>query len=697
MFKKILFGILLWVQMGYSAPTKGGICLTLLVKNDESVIEASLASVKNLIDCVAVCDVGSSDQTLEKIEKFGEEEGIDVKTVSHPWKSFAHNRGLAVQFAQRVLGKNGFSLARSYILVLDADMVLQGTEGFSVRGLDADAYLIADKSAALCSFRYTPHLLLAARQWESSGFAGEYWSVQGSFRSVKLKTLMIESQGQGEIYEAKKDLPTLRECQSQEPGNPQYAFYLAQIERCQSNLAEAIDLYKTRLEQGGDAEEVWFSKYMLGKCYEGLNEWGAALDWYLEAYQQNPSRTESLIKVATYYRWLGKNELAYLFAKHGTRIPQGDDQLLFDVSLETGYQFDEELSIASYYTGFREDGHTAISNLVLRKNVPWSVKQQGYQNLVFYSQNLPRRHVMPIDIVLPPINEGSEERYRHSNPSICKTKDGYNVICRAVNYTQVGARDFTTNDERGVFRTKNFLLHYDANWQLLSCQEILDNPSRAKIRSCNVEGLEDCRLVEVGEKLWFTCTTSDTNPTGQRQISLCRLGKGDGRTVAVEKLIPLLGPDPYRCEKNWLPFVKEGKIHLMYSYDPLIIYQPDIGTGQCETVVSEKPAYDLSHFRGSAGSIPFEDGSLVLVHEVLQQSDFQRIYFHRFVYYDQQGKIKKVSKPFTFQHFGVEFCCGMTLDHQGNELILSVGIEDREAALYFVSLKTIQELLYALP
>jgi glycosyltransferase involved in cell wall biosynthesis len=665
-----------------------GLCLALVVKNDEEAIEACLASVKDQIDCVVVCDAGSTDTTLERIKYFAEKEEIFVQIFKHPWKSFAHNKKLAVERAQKVLEQRGSSLETSYILVMDADTILQG----ELKTTGLDGYLIAEQSAALCSFRYTPHLVLASRRWESSGFAGEYWTAQGPAKMQKMDGVLLIGQGKGESFEAKKDLPLLRHLHESDPYNKDLLFYLAQSERCQHHYDEAISFYKKRLEQGGDAEEIWFSKYMLGKCFEELGQWEPALFWYLEAYQENASRTESLVKVATYFRLRGKNHLAYLFAKHGTLVPKAADQLLFDLVPETDYHFDEELSIASYYTRFREEGYMAISNLVMRKNLPWSVRQQGYQNLLFYAQNLECRTRFAIDIELPPIQEGSDERYHHSNPSVMRVEDGYLVICRAVNYTQVGARDFFTNDDRGIIRTKNFLLHYDNEFRLLSQQEIFDDPHRPRIRSCNVEGLEDCRLVGAEGKVWFTCTTSDTNPTGQRQISLCEL-----EGAKVKKLTPLIGPDLHRCEKNWLPFAMGGQIHVVYSYEPFIVYRPDLMTGECAKVASVGGGLDFSHFRGSAGPIEIEGGYLVLAHEVLQQADFQRVYFHRFLLCDKEFHVKKVSKPFTFSHFGVEFCCGMTLNQTGAELILSVGIEDSEAYLYFTPLQTVYDLLYPLP
>lgn len=161
----------------------------------------------------------------------------------------------------------------------------------------------------------------------------------------------------------------------------------------------------------------------------------------------------------------------------------------------------------------------------------------------------------------------------------------------------------------------------------------------------------------------------------------------------IDKLVPLIGPDLNRCEKNWVPFLHEGLPHLIYSYDPFIVFQPQLETGACHEVVRYTPEYDLSHFRGSAAPIRFDNGYLMVVHEVSLTDDHSRIYFHRFVYLDDNFQVKKLSKPFIFRHDGVEFCLSMTTDHANKNLILGVGVEDREAYFCIVDLDVVRELL----
>jgi hypothetical protein len=222
---------------------------------------------------------------------------------------------------------------------------------------------------------------------------------------------------------------------------------------------------------------------------------------------------------------------------------------------------------------------------------------------------------------------------------------------------------------------------------------------RERFNSILVQGLEDCRLIDWNGSSWFSCTTFDSNPHGAIQTSLCKIEDypQTERILQVERLIPLQGPDLNRHEKNWLPFLKEGEIHFVYSSDPFLIYKPNLETGTCETVLEYIPTHDFSRFRGSAAPVPLDGGYLMLVHEVVQLPDYSRNYLHRFVYLDQDFRVEKTSKPFTFFHTGIEFCTSMTMDHEGKHMILAVGIEDREAVLCFIDLEEIRSMLFPLP
>lgn len=694
MVLRLMLLVLLFVapQSAWALQGNGALCVCIVTKNSDSVLRSCLESIKDVADCLCICDEGSTDYTLLAVEEFIQKTGIPAKIFKN--QNIRQSKILAFHAGQKTLNEFGVSLAASYILLLEPDMVLKVGSTFHRENFGEDAYLIFENTPSLSYCTYSPRLLRASLSLESTD---DKLGMKKFTHNAKLHSLMIEEQQENSYYTIDKLKLRAQHLSEQKPDNARRLLDLAQVYKGLQKYEEALQIYQSLNEKMASPEELWFAKYMTAECYQELHDWERALAAYMDAYQYDSQRPEPLHKIASYYRQQGQNDLAYLFAKQGSRLsPRREGELLPSPLLHP-YQFDEEISIAAYYTPFKEEGFLAGNDLLLRKHVPKHIKEQTYQNILFYVENLKQAQFLPITPELPLVQEGSDEHYHPMNPSIQKTESGYEFICRAVNYTQTGANYFHTIDKEGIFRTRNFLLHFDKNFTLLGQQEIVENLTRERIPGCMVQGLEDCRLFQMDGGLWFTCTTSDTNFTGTRQISLCKLeNRPRGKEIHVEKLIPLLGPDPYRCEKNWLPFVQDGHFYTIYSYDPFLIHEPNIATGECEPILSYEPVHDFSHLRGSAGPVEFENGYLLLVHEVVFR-DHARYYLHRFLQLDKNFIVHKASKPFTFRHLGVEYCCSMTLDHSGKKLILPIGVEDREAYLCFLDLSAIKSLMRPLP
>jgi glycosyltransferase involved in cell wall biosynthesis len=96
---------------------KRKISLSMIVKNEESVLERCLKSVHQMVDEIIVVDTGSTDATKEIAYRFG------AKVFDFPWdNSFAEARNYAIEQCTGV-----------WILVLDADEYFQEDQSVLLR------------------------------------------------------------------------------------------------------------------------------------------------------------------------------------------------------------------------------------------------------------------------------------------------------------------------------------------------------------------------------------------------------------------------------------------------------------------------------------------------------------------------------------------------------------------------------------
>lgn len=390
-FAYLILTLLAAALLASAAPAQEGkkICLTMIVKNESRIIERLLESVKDVVDCVSICDTGSQDNTVELIERFLKKNAIPGKVHKEQWRNFGYNRTLSVQLAQKTLRDFAFQLDQTYLLLLDADMILQVESDFTKQDLQADSYLVIQENPYISY--YNTRLVRASLPWECVGVTHEYWSCNIAGQTEQLHTLFIDDREDGGCKDDKleRDIRLLTQGIKDEPNNARYHFYLAQSYKDSKNYEEAIKWYRKRIEMGGWYEEVWYSKLSLGDLYVAKDDWNQALQWYLDAYESNPARAEPLHRIARYYRLHGQKQLAYMFAKQGSKIPYPENQVLFISYPVYDYQFDEELSITADQTQFKDDGYAAINRLLLKKCVPKITKEYTYNNLKFYIKSLP--------------------------------------------------------------------------------------------------------------------------------------------------------------------------------------------------------------------------------------------------------------------------------------------------------------------
>ncbi len=664
------------------------IALCMIVKNEAAILRRCLESTLPIISAACLCDTGSSDGTCDLADEILTAAGLPHALPSHEWINFGVNRSQSFAATQAFARTLGWDLDRSYALFLDADMLLDIDPSFDPTTLDAGGYLLQQQDGTLVYANL--RLARLSLDWRCVGVTHEYWTADDAGELPVLDTLSITHIGDGGAKADKfsRDIALL-EAELGSVQNLRTAFYLARSYEDTGRFQEAHRLYEWRASGGGWEEEAWYAAYRMGLCSIGLGNWEKAVVELLSAWGRRPQRAEPLYQLSHAARERSESQLAMLFAERAQRIPlPKDDQLFVDT---WAYHFGplEEISISAYYTGDKQLGMAASDTLLHSRAAPPASRDLAGRNAAYYAQQLPAAWSIPIQIT----DDFDAPGFSPGNTTICGTDDGYLVIVRLVNYAQHGAVWFVAHDPEGRFRSKNVHLLLDADFQILSSLEI-DETFVARVQPeyaphAMVQGIEDLRLTRWRGDSWFTATSCMFDPMGHPRVIL---GKLDSSASSVEHLVPLDFAGRQLDEKNWLPFVHEDRLLLLYACDPMVILEPDLETGYCQEIHRAIPELCFDRYRGSASPIEYGERYLFTVHEVTI-IDQKRVYLHRFVEMDRSFRITRISRLFTIWHLGVEYNCGICLSHDGKSLLLTASWEDRLSCIINVPLAEVEAML----
>jgi glycosyltransferase involved in cell wall biosynthesis len=380
------------------------ICLNMIVRNEAPVIRRCLDSVLPFIDAWAIVDTGSTDGTQELIREHLA--AIPGELFERPWVNFAHNRTEALQLAA---GR------ADYILVIDADEILEHDGGFSMPALSADSYNVEVRYGGCTYLR--KQLVKASLPWRYVGVVHEYLHCDDARGGAVLDGLRTIPRHDGsrarDPQTYRRDALLLENALLDEPDNARSVFYLAQSYRDADDPELAIRHYKRRVDMGGWPEEVWFSLYQIAVLRERLGHpWAEVMQDYLAAHQYQPDRAGSLYRIGMHYQGLRQHALSHVFFAQAMRIPlpKGNrlfvERALYDVLLPVEY------SVACYYVGDHENA-IEISNRLLRTGMlPPAAVDQVVRNRRFSLEALlPKLHgisLTPLDVEVVPMQRGWE-------------------------------------------------------------------------------------------------------------------------------------------------------------------------------------------------------------------------------------------------------------------------------------------------
>lgn len=666
------------------------VCLSMIVRDEARVIERCLLSCAGTVHALSVCDTGSTDATVEAVRRVAEARGLPLDVQRRPWIDFGTNRTEALGFAVEFVRRLGWAPSETWLLLLDADQILE-VEGPVVLGgggpgaEPADGYRLRQRNGD--TVYWNTRLVRASLPWRYVGATHEYLATPAGAKVERLPALGVRDRNDGGARSDKfqRDLRLLSAALERDPTDPRTLFYLARTWRALGDPLKALTLFRRRIERGGWVEEVWHAWMASAEMLLERGDLRDARRAALSARRLLPSRAEAHHLLAQIHRAAGRPARAAAAAAAGLRRPFPADAGLFVAKGPYEHGLLEELALSAAGTRHRREGRSAAERLVRRRATPVAVKDRAHRALLAYAEPLSGATHVRLHPPLP-------EPWVPCNPCIVRRDDGYLVNCRAVNYRQRDARDYTVHDPDGVVRSRNLLLRLDGELRTVSATELYGEapPPRCE----RIAGFEDARLLPTSHGLLAVVTTADRHPSGRVGPSLLRIDE-DGR---VRREVPLTGYGLVKVEKNWLPFLADdGRVRLHYGFEPLVVLDVDLETGVCRPCDVREAPFDLTRFRHSAGPVPLRTaagpGSLFVVHEVVVLPERRRRYLHRFVWTPEVGADVWASPAFTLRALGIEFVAGLCRDLGGDRLLLSFGVEDREAWIASVPVEAVVRAL----
>lgn len=313
------------------------VCAAIIVKNESKVISRCIQSLKSHVDYLLIIDTGSTDDTRDIIRSHLST--IPGELLERPWVNFGHNRTELMEAAK---GKS------DYILLIDADMILNVKDKDFKSKLVADSYLIRYEGA----LDYRQKMLIKdGLGWHYVGFTHEYICAPLDKNCVRLNDISLSHFCDGARRPEKlmDDVRLLRLGLEAEPSNSRYMFYLAQTYKDLGDYPNAIEWYDKRVKAGGWAEETYFAGLQSAKC-QWEKDKTFPLNSFYEAHMLRPSRLEAIYEIVRYCRQNRMYKMGYLFAIASINNKYPEDVLFIDKPIHK-YKFFDEASICAYWAG----------------------------------------------------------------------------------------------------------------------------------------------------------------------------------------------------------------------------------------------------------------------------------------------------------------------------------------------------------
>lgn len=684
--------------------TNPKICLNMIVKNESKIITRLLDSVLPIIDYYCICDTGSTDNTMGVIKNYMDKNNIKGTIIECAFVNFEYNRTLALKAACNIKDID-------YILLLDADMLLDlkkdknGHYKFDKKILwdyDTISVLQGDNNFHYSNIR----LVKKHENLRYLGVTHEHIVIPEEFyrkKQIDMDIMFIKDIGDGGCKEDKyiRDIKLLTNGLIDDPTNSRYAFYLANSYYSVGDYHMAIKYYKKTIDLNSWIQEIWYSYYRIGLCYEHLNRMSDAVCSWLEAFEVYQGRIENLYKLLTYYISIGNNNTANIFYSQANKILEKypsenyvpTEDLFVEANIYKWEIYFQYIIMIYYVQGNKtpiEKINKAIVNVM--NNANNTSINVALSNIKFYKKLLLDK-LYTINITntleLDHPTTKCKVKFYSSTPCIHKSllcSNTYDMNVRYVNY-KIDGKNYIVD---GDIISHNKYLKLDSSFNVLHEK----NFNLVKENSCLI-GIEDIRIYPKTSGNYKFIGTTVYNDDSKKISAKIAIGDYDytKNTLTSNSIVSSFNNE--RCEKNWVytDFYcqKTGKFFddaIIYKWYPLTIC--NIRNNKLY-ILDEKNTPPLYQYvRGSSCAHKVKDELWFISHIVSAESGLCH-YYHILTITDLSLNIIKYSAPFKISEHRIEYCISIIVED--DRVIIPYSVMDGSTMINIYDRKYIESLL----
>jgi len=360
-----------------------------MAKNEaERIVETTLISLRDYCSGVILYDTGSTDNTIEVIEKFCKENDLVFNLKQGTFVNFCISRNVLLDFCDEIYPNKD-----TYLLLFDAHDELQEGDRL-VQFIDnykgtCSGFYITQRwySGNNLDSYYNVRMVKSNYAWRYKGVVHEYIltplieidkkpDVEVIYRLEGVYLFQDRCKDSDSSFKRfSRDKQLLYEEYVKDQHEPRTLFYLAQTCSCLGLHEESYKFYILRIKETGFYEEIYQSFFRLGEISQTLgHDWEESMTWYLKAFQHS-QRAEPLVKIAEYYK---DNNLqtekksewhtCYMYANMACQLIFPVTQILFVDRRVYTYKRHHLLGMAAFYVGRYKEGKEACLKALESEN-----------------------------------------------------------------------------------------------------------------------------------------------------------------------------------------------------------------------------------------------------------------------------------------------------------------------------------------